>query len=248
MARNHTELKSNTNFCPSLSLKAIQLAGDALPTYVYTRADYHSFVYQDKNRQTQGQTYDNTLTCYSKTNETLANELGMSESTLKRQLKKLTDVGLVVSLPFTADGKERRNLVVLDCELTEYLEILRDCADRLIDLIASNRRAAKSKKQLQIIEDILHGYTDEPTEEEIKSTPITMSDDALEITPDEDVQEIEPEPVKQKIELGDYEKSLLDKYRDRIFDELDPNMTDKQVIAKCKYWDKRSQDDDDGGW
>lgn len=80
---------------------------------------------------------------------------------------------------------------------------------------------------------------------QLEKAPVTIADDVLDITPDEDVQDIEPEAPKPKEELGDYEKSLLDKYRDRILDELPHTYTDKQVIAKCKYWDKQSQNSDD---
>lgn len=153
----HTTLKSNTIFCPALSVNAIKKAGKWAHVYAYMRADYHSFVYQDMKRQEQGQEYDNTLTCYNKTNPTLAKELGVSLSTIERASNHLIKEGLVIALPFTANGDERRNLVVVDPELEGYTDILNECMDYLNTCVSQKRRVTKCKKQIALLETFTKG-------------------------------------------------------------------------------------------
>ncbi len=191
---NHTEIKSGSIFCPSVSMATVRAAGEAISLYMYLRCDFHSFVYQDRSA---GGEYDNTLTCYYQTDEAIQKKADIPVKRYNKYMNILVDAGLVVKLPFTKvnqDGisRERRNLVVLDLELTDYLPILKECADRLEGFIAGNRRAAKAKKQLDIICDIMPTQEDktqqeadswedeQPTQTQVNSTELETALDSTE--------------------------------------------------------------------
>lgn len=188
MKLNVTNLKSNTIFTSSVSRetrKAIINSGKnaaiVLDLYMEMRADFTSFVSQEQSKDSK---YDNTLTCYSKTNATLAEQLGYTVGTIEKAMKTLKELGLLVSLPFTANGKERHNLIVLDYALEDYSLIMKACAERLETFIAENRRSAKAQKQL----DMLTPYLNDKTAQEAP------------VKPTEPVKEVKPaiEPVIEK--------------------------------------------------
>ncbi len=174
--RDHTTLNNTEVFTPSVSQKTfLTIDSKDVQLYLYLRSDYHSFVYQQKSKLKTGVTqFDNTLTCYNKTDEAIGEALGRKDrKKLNSAIGRLTKLGLVVKIPFVgSDNNPRRNLVVLDYGQVDYFEILKDCKKLLESKVAkAPSRSARAKSQIKIINGCLLNELAKPLEdlaEEVK--------------------------------------------------------------------------------
>ena len=173
----------NFYFTPAITLATRQAIGRSvqLSDYMDIRSHFAAYSLKAANDFESGKVkYNNYLTSYYETDETIAERLEITREQCNRWITALCKKGLVVRLSFASEGKPRRNLVVLDYGLEDYIPILEACLDILEVALAKARKKGKTKgreilKQIQYIHDAIENHPNivgKPREKTETSRPV----------------------------------------------------------------------------